>query len=153
MVIYFALIGEWYGYILSVFSLILRGVLFYASDNSYQMLQKNYYQAQHDALTGLFNRRYFVDYMDHLIKRVHYSHKFAYILLIDLDHFKTINDTLGHEIGDKVLIEVAKRIKEYCGRDHLISRLGCDEFTIVSEEFEYREHCKEISYTFAQKLL
>ncbi|BAF71932.1 putative bifunctional diguanylate cyclase/phosphodiesterase [Sulfurovum sp. NBC37-1] len=153
LVVYFSLIGEWYGYVLAIFSMILWGVLFYASDNSYQMLQKNYYQAQHDALTGLFNRRYFVDYMDQLIKRVHYSNKFAYILLIDLDYFKTINDTLGHEIGDKVLIEVASRIKEFCGEDHLISRLGGDEFTIVSEEFEYMEHCREISYTFAQKLL
>ena len=153
LTVYFALIGEWYGYVLSVFSLIFWGVLVYASDNSYQMLQKNYYQAQHDVLTGLFNRRYFVNYMDQLIKRVHYSNKFAYILLIDLDHFKTINDTLGHEIGDKVLIEVANRIKEFCGREHLISRLGGDEFIIVSEEFKYMEHCREISYTFAQKLL
>ena len=153
LTVYFSLIGEWYGYVLSLFSLILWGVLLYASDQSYRMLQKNYYQAQHDALTGLFNRRYFVDYMDRLIKRVNYSQKFAYILLIDLDHFKTINDTLGHEIGDKVLIEVAERIKAYCGEDHLISRLGGDEFTIVSEEFEYMEQCREISYNFAEKLL
>ena len=153
LVVYFALIGEWYGYVLSVFALILWGVLLYASDKSYQLLQENYYQAQHDSLTGLFNRRYFVDYMDQLIKRVQYSQKFAYILLIDLDHFKTINDTLGHEIGDKVLIEVAKRIEKYCGANHLISRLGGDEFTIVSEEFEYMDHCRETSHEFAQKLL
>ncbi len=153
LVVYFAFIGEWYGYVLSVFALILWGVLLYASDKSYQLLQENYYQAQHDSLTGLFNRRYFVDYMDQLIKRVQYSQKFAYILLIDLDHFKTINDTLGHEIGDKVLIEVAKRIEKYCGANHLISRLGGDEFTIVSEEFEYMDHCRETSHEFAQKLL
>ena len=153
LVIYFALVGEWYGYVLSVFSVILWGVLLYASDKSYQLLQENYYQAQHDSLTGLFNRRYFVDYMDQLIRRVQYSQKYAYILLIDLDHFKTINDTLGHEIGDKVLIEVARRIEEYCGTDHLISRLGGDEFTIVSEEFEHMTYCREFSYTFAQKLL
>ncbi len=153
LVIYFALIGEWYGYVLSVFSIILWGVLLYGSDKSYQMLQKNYYQAQHDALTGLFNRRYFVDYMDQLIKRIQYSRKFAYILLIDLDHFKTINDTLGHEVGDKVLVEVARRIEAYCGKDHTISRLGGDEFTIISEEFEYMEHCREFSHTFAKNLL
>jgi len=153
LVIYFALIGEWYGYVLSAFSVVLWGVLLYASDKSYQMLQENYYQAQHDSLTGLFNRRYFVDYMDQLIRRVQYSRKYAYILLIDLDHFKTINDTLGHEIGDKVLVEVARRIEEYCGSDHLISRLGGDEFTIVSEEFEHMAHCREISHAFAQKLL
>ena len=153
LVIYFMLIGEWYGYVLSIFATVLWGVLLYASDKSYQLLQENYYQAQHDSLTGLFNRRYFVDYMDQLIKRVQHSQKFAYILLIDLDHFKTINDTLGHEVGDKVLIEVARRIEAYCGENHVISRLGGDEFTIVSGEFEEMLHCREFSQDFAEKLL
>ncbi len=150
---YFFLIGEWYGYVLSFFSLIFLGVLIYSSDNSYKLIQKNYYQAQHDSLTGLYNRRYFVDYMEQVIKRVQYSKKFAYILLIDLDHFKTINDSLGHEIGDKVLIEVAKRIKDYCADTHMIARLGGDEFTIVSDEFEENENCQEIAYTFSEELL
>jgi EAL domain-containing protein (putative c-di-GMP-specific phosphodiesterase class I) len=80
LTMYFLLIGEFYGDVLSVFSLIFFGVLIYASDNSYNLLQKNYYQAQHDALTGLYNRRYFVNYMDHVIKRVQFS-KFAKELL------------------------------------------------------------------------
>jgi len=78
---YFSLIGEWYGYVLSIFSIIFLGVLLYSSDNSYKLIQKNYYQAQHDSLTGLYNRRYFVEYIDQLIKRVEFSKKFAYILL------------------------------------------------------------------------
>jgi len=150
---YFLLIGEWYGYVLSLFSLIFLGVLLYSSDNSYKLIQKNYYQAQHDALTGLYNRRYFVDYMDQVINRVQFSKKFTYILLIDLDHFKTINDSLGHEIGDKVLKEVAKRIKDYCEDTHMIARLGGDEFTIVSDEFDESGNCQEIAYTFSEELL
>jgi len=150
---YFSLIGEWYGYVLSLFSVIFLGVLLYSSDNSYKLIQKNYYQAQHDFLTGLYNRRYFVEYIDQLIKRVEFSKKFAYILLIDLDHFKTINDTLGHDIGDKVLQEVAQRIKIYCKNKHLIARLGGDEFIIVSDEYDQNENCQEIAYTFAEKLL
>jgi len=150
---YFSLIGEWYGYVLSIFSIIFLGVLLYSSDNSYKLIQKNYYQAQHDSLTGLYNRRYFVEYIDQLIKRVEFSKKFAYILLIDLDHFKTINDTLGHDIGDKVLQEVAKRITEYCKDKHLIARLGGDEFIIVSDEYDMSENCQDIASAFAEKLL
>ncbi len=150
---YFFLIGEWYGYVLSVFSVIFLGVLLYSSDNSYKLIQKNYHQAQHDFLTGLYNRRYFVEYIDQLIHRIEFSKKFAYILLIDLDHFKTINDTLGHDIGDKVLQEVSQRIKDYCPDNHLIARLGGDEFVIVSNEYDENENCQEIAYDFSEKLL
>jgi len=150
---YFFLIGEWYGYVLSVFSVIFLGVLLYSSDNSYKLIQKNYHQAQHDFLTGLYNRRYFVEYIDQLIHRIEFSKRFAYILLIDLDHFKTINDTLGHDIGDKVLQEVSQRIKDYCPDKHLIARLGGDEFVIVSDEYDENENCQEIAYDFSEKLL
>ncbi len=150
---YFALIGEWYGYVLAVFSVIFLGVLLYSSDNSYKLIQENYYQAQHDSLTGLYNRRYFVDYIEQVINRIQYSKRFAYVLLIDLDHFKTINDTLGHDIGDKVLIEVARRITDYCGEEHVVSRLGGDEFTILSGEYDENENCHDLAYAFSEKLL
>ncbi|MEA3434813.1 MAG: EAL domain-containing protein [Campylobacterota bacterium] len=153
LTVYFIMIGEFYGDVLSVFSLIFFGVLIYASDNSYNLLQKNYYQAQHDALTDLYNRRYFVNYMDHVIKRVQFTKKSAYLLLIDLDHFKTINDSLGHELGDKVLKKVTKRIEDYCADTHMIARLGGDEFTVVSNELYESENCQDIAYTFAKELL
>jgi len=153
LIVYFAMIGEWYGYVLSIFSTIFLGVLLYAADNSYRLIQKNYYQAQHDSLTGLYNRRFFVEYMEQVIARLRYSERFVYIVLIDLDHFKTINDTLGHDIGDKMLIEVAERIRNYCGQSHTIARLGGDEFTIVSGEFEKEVNCKQVAGSFAQTLL
>jgi len=153
LTVYFLFIGEFYGDVLSVFSLIFFGVLIYSSDNSYNLLQKNYYQAQHDALTGLYNRRYFVSYMDHMIKRVQFTKKCTYLLLIDLDHFKTINDSLGHELGDKVLKKVTKRIKEYCEDTHMIARLGGDEFTIVSNTLYESGNCQEIARTFSTELL
>ncbi len=150
---YFFLIGEWYGYVLSIFSVIFLGVLLYSSETSYRLIQKNYYQAQHDALTGLYNRRYFMEYMEKLIHRLQKSDTFVYLILIDLDHFKTINDTLGHDIGDAVLKEVSTRIKRYCGESHTIARLGGDEFTIVSEEFSQEVNCEEVATNFAQALL
>ncbi len=153
LIIYFALIGEWYGYVLAVFSTIFLGVLLYSSENSYRLLQKNYYQAQHDALTGLYNRRFFVEYMERLIARLQISNNFVYILLIDLDHFKTINDTLGHDIGDKVLQEVAERIKRYCGDRYTIARLGGDEFVIVSQEYDSTQDCQSLAFNFSETLL
>ena len=153
LIVYFSLIGEWYGYILSIFSTIFLGVLLYSSDNSYRLIQENYYQAQHDSLTGLYNRRYFVEYLEQLVNGLQYTGRFVYILLIDLDHFKTINDTLGHDLGDKVLIEVATRIRRYCERTHTIARLGGDEFTIVSSEFEHMAVCKESAENFSETLL
>jgi len=150
---YFILIGQWYGYVLAVFSMVFLGVLLYSSDNSYRLIQENYYQAQHDSLTGLYNRRYFVDHIERVINRIQHTNKFAYILLIDLDHFKTINDTLGHDIGDKVLQEVAARIENYCNDKHVIARLGGDEFTIVSDEYENSEDCQKLAYDFSEKLL
>jgi len=153
LIIYFTFIGEWYGYVLAVFSTIFLGVLLYSSENSYRLLQKNYYQAQHDALTKLYNRRFFVEYMERLIARLQISNNFVYILLIDLDHFKTINDTLGHDIGDKVLQEVAERIRRYCGDRYTIARLGGDEFVIVSQEYESTQDCQSLAFNFSETLL
>ena len=153
LTVYSLLIGELYGDVLSIFSLIFLGVLIYASDNSYNLIQKSYYQAQHDALTGLYNSRYFINHMDYVIKRMQSSKKCAYLLLIDLDHFKTINDSLGHELGDKVLKEVAKRIRNYCEDTHTIARLGGDEFAIISDNFYGDENCQESAYTFSEELL
>lgn len=149
LIIYFGLIDTWYGYILSFFSMIFLGVLIYSSNNTYNLLQKNYYHAQHDALTGLFNRRYYIEYMNTMLERLSFSHKKAYMLLIDLDHFKTINDTLGHDVGDNVLKEVARRIQKFCKFSRLVGRLGGDEFIVVSKELTVEEesliHIKEFS--------
>lgn len=153
LTVYSLLIGELYGDVLSIFSLIFLGVLIFASDNSYGLIQKAYYQAQHDALTGLYNSRYFINYMDYRIKRIQSSKKCAYLLLIDLDHFKTINDSLGHELGDKVLKEVAKRIRDYCEDTHTIARLGGDEFAIISDKSYGDGNCQESAYTFSEELL
>ena len=153
LAIYFTLLNTWYGYILSSFSFIFLGVLLYASYNTYHLIQKNDYRAKHDMLTGLYNRRYFLDYMDDLIVRLKKSKKTAYLLLIDLDHFKTINDSLGHDIGDKVLMEVADRIEHFSEETHVVARLGGDEFTLVSVEHMESEYSSEDAYAVAEALV
>lgn len=151
--IYFFFIDMWYGYVLSVFSLIFLFVLLYASFNTNRLLQENYSQAQHDILTGLYNRRYFMEYMESLNERLVENHKTACMLLIDLDHFKTINDSLGHDIGDKLLIEVAKRIELYVKDTHMVARLGGDEFILVSKEMHNDAFDSNAECLYAEGLL
>lgn len=152
LLIYFALIGFSYGYFLSISTALLLGVLLYASNKSNGLIQQVYYEAQGDALTGLYNRRYFLVYLDKLINSLRKNKSFGYILLIDLDYFKTINDSLGHKIGDSLLIKVAERIVQMCGDTHLVARLGGDEFIIASDDYENEDICMQKGYEFAEKL-
>ena len=153
LTIYFALIDAWYGYVLSIFSLIFLSVLLYASFNTNRLLKDNYSQAQHDILTGLYNRRYFMEYMESLNERLAENHKIAYMFLIDLDHFKTINDSLGHDIGDKLLIAVSNRIRNYVKDAYMVARLGGDEFILVSKELSEEEFEDSPGSDFAEGLL
>ncbi len=92
LMIYFILVGEFYSYLLAVFTVVLSGVLLYAAHNTFSYLIKSQYQAYHDYLTSLGNRRYFIELLDNSMKIQKQEHKHTYLLLIDLDHFKTIND-------------------------------------------------------------
>lgn len=150
---YFALIGVWYGYILSIFSLIFLAVLLYASFNTNKLLKENYFQAQHDALTGLYNRRFFMEYMESLNERLLENNRTASLFLIDLDHFKMINDSLGHDIGDKLLIDVSRRIELYVKETHILARLGGDEFILVCKELNKKILNIDEGYSFAEGLL
>ncbi|HQN64393.1 MAG TPA: EAL domain-containing protein [Methylophilus sp.] len=113
-------------------------------------------QANFDPLTNLPNRRMFNDRLNQEIKKTHRADLPLALMFIDLDHFKEINDTLGHAMGDVLLIEAAKRLVG-CVRDtdtvglsdHAVSRLGGDEFTIVLGELR-DINCVEL---IAQRIL
>jgi len=151
--IYFLLIGTLYGYILALFTLVLMGVLFYASFSSYKLLQKSSYQAKHDHLTGLYNRRYFISHLKQSIKNLESNNKYAFMMLIDLDHFKTVNDSLGHDIGDALLKVVSERLINQLKENQFLARLGGDEFVIVSESFETKEKALQAAMSQAEALL
>lgn len=90
------------------------------------------YQATHDALTGLPNRQYFEQYLKDLIsKRPGRRVSPMVVLFLDIDKFKMINDTMGHEAGDKLLVEVAERLQECLRSEDLLARMGGDEFTVI----------------------
>jgi diguanylate cyclase (GGDEF)-like protein/PAS domain S-box-containing protein len=87
--------------------------------------------AQHDTLTGLPNRALIFEYASHLLAASERSHASGAFLFIDLDRFKPINDLYGHEIGDRLLQEVAKRLLNCVRQEDLVGRLGGDEFIVV----------------------
>jgi diguanylate cyclase (GGDEF)-like protein/PAS domain S-box-containing protein len=90
--------------------------------------------AYHDALTGLYNRKAFLERFDETLKDAkRYENKRA-ILYLDLDKFKKVNDLYGHEIGDRLLVEVSSRLKKILRENDYISRLGGDEFTIIMSD-------------------
>ena len=90
------------------------------------------FQSLHDALTGLGNRALFADRLEHALnQRIVEADRGAAVLLLDLDDFKTINDTFGHDAGDRVLVEVARRLEVVTRRADSVFRLGGDEFAFV----------------------
>lgn len=90
------------------------------------------FQAMHDSLTGLPNRALFQDRLEHMIHLSERDESCASILLLDLDRFKDINDTLGHSIGDRVLRRIAKRLEKSLRTSDTVARLGGDEFAIIT---------------------
>jgi diguanylate cyclase (GGDEF)-like protein/PAS domain S-box-containing protein len=87
--------------------------------------------SQHDSLTGLPNRSLLFEYCSHLLAMSERTGESGAVLFIDLDRFKPINDLYGHEVGDKVLQEVARRLQACTRKEDIVSRLGGDEFIVV----------------------
>jgi diguanylate cyclase (GGDEF)-like protein len=89
------------------------------------------HQANHDMLTGLPNRAYFSERLDEALAQAHRHGREGALLFIDLDRFKIVNDSLGHEAGDQLLCSVAERIGKALRAGELLFRLGGDEFTVI----------------------
>ena len=152
LVIYFLVIGEVFSYILAFFTAVLASVLLYAAKNTNDYIVKSNYQAYHDHLTQMGNRRYFLEVLESSVRE--YGNKFSYLLLIDLDHFKTINDTLGHDVGDALLREVAKRMQNVSSEyNNTAARLGGDEFCVLSNVYDDEEACLKDARAFSEKIL
>ncbi|WP_018872306.1 EAL domain-containing protein [Thioalkalivibrio sp. ALJ16] len=96
-----------------------------------QTAQQLVYLAEHDALTGLYNRHHFQKHLEHVIRSERRRHGRFALLYFDLDEFKTINDTFGHRAGDTVLVRAAGEIAALVRSQDLFARLGGDEFAIL----------------------
>jgi diguanylate cyclase (GGDEF)-like protein/PAS domain S-box-containing protein len=89
------------------------------------------HQALHDAVTGLANRLALMDRLSQALVSLDRTHGRVALFFIDLDNFKTINDSLGHEAGDRVLVEVGRRLGRICRRSDTVARFGGDEFVLL----------------------
>jgi diguanylate cyclase (GGDEF)-like protein len=89
------------------------------------------FMANHDALTGLHNRKALVEFLETEIQHAHSTQNRIVLLFFDLNKFKIVNDTYGHEIGDRLLAKIAQRLKKAVRESDFVARLGGDEFTII----------------------
>lgn len=108
-----------------------------------------HFLAMHDALTGLANRTQLNERLELLLDGAGETQTQPAVLFIDIDHFKRINDSLGHAAGDELLVTFAERLKVECGDEALLSRLGGDEFVVVHKQGSNRE----VIATFGERLL
>ncbi|WP_172255172.1 DUF4084 domain-containing protein [Saccharibacillus deserti] len=107
------------------------------------------YLAYHDALTGLANRASFDAQLKDTIRQAGESGETFAVVFIDLDRFKNVNDTLGHDVGDSLLISVAQRLRLCIGEADMVARQGGDEFTLILRNVDGREGARAA----AQRLL
>jgi diguanylate cyclase (GGDEF)-like protein/PAS domain S-box-containing protein len=110
-------------------------------------------QANFDALTQLPNRRMFLDRLAHDLLKSQRDKSHLAILFIDLDHFKEVNDTLGHHQGDVLLVDAARRISACVRKSDTVARLGGDEFTVILCELETPDHVERIAQDILSSLL
>jgi diguanylate cyclase (GGDEF)-like protein/PAS domain S-box-containing protein len=103
------------------------------------------HQAFHDALTGLANRALFEEHLVQALARARRHHQPAAVLFLDLDDFKTINDSLGHEAGDELLRAVAIRIASTVRAEDTAARLGGDEFAVLADASEDEDDARTIA--------
>ncbi len=111
-----------------------------------------HWQANYDPLTNLPNRRLFHDRLSQAIKLAHRTELSLALLFIDLDHFKEINDTLGHAVGDSLLMEVSRRLGNCVREADTIARLGGDEFTIILPELGDSRQSQRIAEKIVEQL-
>ncbi len=110
-----------------------------------KMADQMTYQATHDALTGLPNRVLLMDRLTQGLTRAPWNKKIIGVLFFDLDRFKLVNDTLGHDVGDELLRQVAERIKQCLREGDTVSRLGGDEFVVILTDIAHEGDVEEIA--------
>ncbi|MFL1455380.1 diguanylate cyclase domain-containing protein [Marinobacter sp. GN3S48] len=114
--------------------------------------EKVWHNAHHDLLTGLPNRRLFLDRLEQEVKHAKRSSLPLALLFMDLDGFKEVNDSLGHEAGDRVLCDVAERLADCVREDDTVARLGGDEFTVILTAAKRREDVEHVAQTIIDAL-
>jgi len=115
------------------------------TDELKKLAEEFRHRAFHDSLTGLPNRALLVDRFDLSVQHALRNGIMFSCILIDLDDFKTINDTKGHEFGDKLLVEISRRLKLVVRGEDLVCRLGGDEFVIIINDLKDENHVNTVA--------
>jgi diguanylate cyclase (GGDEF)-like protein len=110
------------------------------------------HEASHDSLTDLHNRASFYEHLGRALSRARRQGSKVALLFIDLDDFKSINDSLGHQYGDRVLREVAKRLKGCLRESDIAARIGGDEFSVLLEELADAGRALRVAERFQEQL-
>lgn len=129
-------------------------IIFYRIHKNYKDEQEKNKQyvshlAYHDSLTGLSNRAQFMEELKRELAYAQRSHSMIAVLMLDLDYFKQVNDTLGHQKGDRLLKEVAQRLRSRVRKEDLVARLGGDEFAVLQRSLRSLDDASILS----QKLI
>jgi diguanylate cyclase len=101
--------------------------------------------AMHDALTELPNRTVFMNHLEHALSRAERRDTSVAVLFLDLDRFKVVNDSLGHETGDKLLVQVAERLRRLIRPSDVLARFGGDEFLVLCEDLQTEAQAMDIA--------
>lgn len=111
-----------------------------------RMEEKLSYDAVHDGMTGLANRILFMDHLDQAMRRSRrHKRQSLAVLFIDVDHFKVVNDSLGHSYGDQLLVLIGRRLQETVRAIDTVARFGGDEFTILLEDLSERNTARVLT--------
>ncbi|TFE28110.1 putative bifunctional diguanylate cyclase/phosphodiesterase [Cohnella luojiensis] len=145
----FKLVGYYY---------LLKGIYFVLIEEPHKRQKKTEarinYLAYHDELTALPNRRLFADRVRAEMGRAHHGQRRFALLWLDVDRFKTINDSMGHAFGDRLLVAVAERLTKFADKPENVFRLGGDEFTVllsdINEAAEAEKAAQRLVDTFEQ---
>ena len=116
-----------------------------ASLEAARLYEQTLYRAQHDGLTGLPNRAVLLDRLGLALRRNQRTERTIAVLFVDLDRFKTVNDTYGHDLGDAVLRTVADRITACLRPGDTVARLGGDEFVVLCEDVRGEDDALEVA--------
>jgi GAF domain-containing protein len=118
-------------------AMVLENSLLRAADH--ERLHELTYQTFHDSLTKLPNRTLFDDRVEHALARADRRHEAVAVLLVDVDDFKELNERIGHEGGDRLLVAVSQRLQDCLRPEDTVARLGGDEFTILIEDIGHKD--------------
>ena len=124
-------------------TIVLAATFFYSKETE-KVWKSLEYSNNHDALTRLYNRRF----LERYIEEIPYGKRTDFVIaMVDIDFFKKVNDTYGHEAGDKVLMKVASCLQDTAGKDNLAVRWGGEEFILY-----FPDHTQELVYTKMEEL-